>query len=53
MAEQLGWDPGPYLKVTEPIATRDDWRTFHGILGISLDRESGVSMTIGLRPVPW
>jgi hypothetical protein len=53
VAQQLGWDPEPYLEVTEPMATREDWRTFHGILGISLDRENGVSMTIGLRPVPW
>lgn len=53
MGRALGWDPGPYLQVTAPIATREDWRTYHGILSISLDPANVVSFAIGLRPVPW
>ena len=53
MASGLGWDPSAYLEVTAPIASREDWRTYHGILSISLDPTHALSLAIGVRPVPW
>jgi len=53
MARDLGWDPSVYLETTAPIASREDWRTFHGLLSISLDQKSALSLAIGVRPVPW
>jgi hypothetical protein len=44
------WNPDPYLHATAPMAARESWKTFHGLLGITPDRE-GMSLTIGLRPV--
>jgi hypothetical protein len=53
MAAGLGWDPSTYLAVTAPIASREDWRTYHGILSITLDPAHDLSLGIGVRPVPW
>ena len=50
IAAAFGWNPDVYLRVTEPMHAREDWKTFHGLLGITLD-PSGMSLTIGVRPV--
>jgi hypothetical protein len=46
----LGWDPHAYLALTAPLASREDWRTWHGLVGITLDGASHVSLAIGVRP---
>jgi len=51
LAQSFDWDPSAYLELTEPIATRESWQTFHGIVGITLSQSGETSLTIGLRPV--
>lgn len=51
IARTFGWDAQVYLDVTAPIAERESWRCFHGLFGITLDRSSPTSLTIGVRPV--
>jgi hypothetical protein len=51
VASMFGWNPESYLNVTRPIAERESWKCFHGIFGITLDRSSQASLTIGVRPV--
>jgi hypothetical protein len=47
----LRWDDAPYLRATEPIAERNDWRTYHGLVGVTLDGAGAVSLGIGIRPI--
>lgn len=47
----LGWDDAPYLRATQAIAERNEWRTCHGLVGLTLDAAGTRALTIGLRPV--
>lgn len=40
-----------YLEATAPIADREKWTTFHGLVGITLRTGAGPSLSIGFRPV--
>ena len=51
LAQSFNSDTSAYLALTEPIATRESWQTFHGIAGITLTSFAEPSLTIGLRPV--
>ena len=51
LATALGWDDQAYLQVTRPLAERESWRTFHGLVGISLDAPPRITVSIGVRPV--
>ena len=51
LGQSFGWDTSSYLALTDPIATRESWQTFHGIVGITLTSLAEPSLTIGLRPV--
>lgn len=51
VAQAAGWDATAYLRLTEPLAERDEWRTFHGLFGITLDAAQRMSLSIGVRPV--
>jgi hypothetical protein len=51
MARAFDWDAHAYLAVTEPIAKRESWQSFHGLFGITLNRSSVNSITIGICPV--
>ena len=50
LAEMHGWNADTYLKVTAPIAARESWQTFHGLVGFTLEG-SMTALTIGVRPV--
>ena len=50
LASAHGWDPQTYLQVTAPMAARDSWQTYHGLVGITLDG-AAMSVAIGVRPV--
>jgi hypothetical protein len=52
IARVQGWDPGTYLDVTAPMANREDWRTYHGILSVTLSPRAEPSFAIGVRPIP-
>jgi hypothetical protein len=47
----LGWDARGYEEVSAPLAGRDEWRTYHGLLGITVPADGDPALTIGLRPV--
>lgn len=49
-AAARGWNQDAYARVTAPMAARESWQTFHGLLGITLDRYA-MSLAIGVRPV--
>jgi hypothetical protein len=51
LAAGLGWDDQAYLRVTRPLAARESWRTFHGMVGITLDEPPRIAVSIGVRPV--
>jgi hypothetical protein len=51
LARGLGWDDQAYLRVTRPLAARESWRTFHGLVGISLEEPPRIAVSIGVRPV--
>jgi hypothetical protein len=51
VARTGGWDDEAYLRVTAPIAERDDWRTYHGLFGITIDASGRMALAIGVRPV--
>jgi hypothetical protein len=50
VATPQGWNADAYLRLTDPIATREGWRTAHGLLGVTLDACTQ-SLSIGVRPV--
>lgn len=50
-ARATGWDDTAYLRVTAPLEHREEWRTSHGLFGITLDETQRVPLGIGLRPV--
>jgi hypothetical protein len=50
-AQALGWDARAYEEVSAPLAERDEWRTYHGLLGITIPADGPPALTIGLRPV--
>jgi hypothetical protein len=51
VARAFDWDTERYLEMTAPMATRESWRCYHGIFGITLSRFLPTSLTIGLRPI--
>jgi hypothetical protein len=51
VARGLGADDGAYLRATEPMAERNDWKTWHGLFGLTLDTAGALSAAIGIRPV--
>ena len=50
VAGASGWNPAAYLEVTAPMAVRESWQTYHGLLGVTLDRSS-MCFAVGVRPV--
>lgn len=50
-ARALGWDSRAYEEVSATLASRDSWKTYHGLLGITLAADGSPALTIGLRPV--
>jgi hypothetical protein len=51
VARAYGWDDDAYLRVTAPIAEREDWRTYHGLFGVTLEASGRMALSIGVRPV--
>jgi hypothetical protein len=46
----LGWDDGRYQKITAGLSSRRIWKTYHGIVGITLLRGGKMALSIGVRP---
>lgn len=46
----LGWDDREYQRVTAPLAGRRLWKTYHGILGVTLLPTGEPALSIGVRP---
>lgn len=51
-ARGAGWDDEPYLRATAPIAQRDEWKTCHGLFGVTIDGSQRLALGIGVRPLP-
>ena len=51
VARALGGDDTAYLRATSPMAERNDWKTWHGLFGLTLDAGGALSAAIGIRPV--
>ncbi|MGV1004988.1 MAG: hypothetical protein ACOYEV_09535 [Candidatus Nanopelagicales bacterium] len=51
VAELLGVSTDSYLAVSAPLARAAQWRTRHGIVGLSILAGGAPGLTIGLRPV--
>jgi hypothetical protein len=52
LAGERDWNADLYLAVTEPMASRESWKTFHGLVGLTLDASSDrIELSIGVRPV--
>jgi hypothetical protein len=51
IARAIGWDDEAYLRVTAPLAERDEWRTYHGLFGITIDAAHCMFLSIGVRPI--
>jgi hypothetical protein len=54
-AERLqaaGLDPTTYLQLTSPLAGRDVYQTYHGLLGFVVSARSPLRLSLGLRPPP-
>lgn len=51
LACSTGWSGDAYLRVTESLTHRDEWRTYHGILSLTIDAAQRLSLSIGVRPV--
>jgi hypothetical protein len=50
LSRALGWNDSSYQKLTTPLATRRSWKTYHGILGMTLTRSGQMALSIGVRP---
>jgi len=49
-ATALGWDDSRYQRITEPLSSRRSWKTYHGILGITVTPGGRMALSIGVRP---
>jgi hypothetical protein len=50
LAPRLGWDATAYARISEPLVMRDDARTLHGIVAVTVTPMLPPSFQIGLRP---
>jgi hypothetical protein len=52
LAAECGWNTDVYREVTEPMAARERWTTYHGLFGITLDEScDDCALSIGVRPI--
>jgi hypothetical protein len=52
LAAARGWDLGAYSQAAAPLAARDVYQTYHGLLGFVVAPDRPIQVTIGLRPPP-
>lgn len=50
--QSAGLDPAPYWQVTAPLAKRDIYETYHGLLGFTLAALAPIQLSLGVRPPP-
>ncbi|MGH9766235.1 MAG: hypothetical protein ACREAB_02270, partial [Blastocatellia bacterium] len=50
LAQSRGWDFGSYESLSEPIAGRSVWMTYHTMMTFSVAAEGAPVLHIGLRP---
>ena len=51
-AGQFGPNLERYLAVSAPVASRESWKTYHGLVGLSFsESRDGIAIGIGLRPI--
>jgi hypothetical protein len=47
-----GQDPAAYRELTAPLAERDVYHTYHGLLGFTLAPAAPIHLSLGVRPPP-
>jgi len=47
-----GQNPADYLELTSPLAERDVYQTYHGLLGFSAASAAPIQLSLGVRPPP-
>jgi hypothetical protein len=52
LAAARGWELGAYQQVAAPLAARDLYQTYHGMVGFVVAPQRPIQLTIGLRPPP-
>lgn len=50
LAEKYGWDVTLYQRITAPLAARNTWNTYHGLLGFVMAPGTPISISLGVRP---
>lgn len=50
--QSAGLDPAPYSHVTAPLAERDIYQTYHGLLGFTFAAMAPIQLSLGVRPPP-
>ena len=50
LSQAFGWDDSRYQQITVPLAARRTWKTYHGIMGITLTRAGQMALSMGLSP---
>ena len=54
-AERLrtaGQDPSAYWRFSAPLAERDVYQTYHGLIGLAMAPQAPIQLTLGVRPPP-
>lgn len=50
LSREMASDDSQYQQVTAPLADRESWKTYHGLLGITLAADQQLAVSIGVRP---
>lgn len=50
--QAAGQDPTAYWRFSAPLAERDVYQTYHGLMGMALAPEAPIQLTLGVRPPP-
>jgi hypothetical protein len=50
--QEVGQDPSAYWRFSAPLAKRDVYETYHGLLGLTMGPHTPIHLTLGVRPPP-
>ena len=50
--QAAGRDASAYWQITSPLAERDVYQTYHGLLGVGVSAESPIQLSLSVRPPP-
>ena len=50
--QAAGRDSSAYWQITSPLAERDIYQTYHGLLGVGVSAQSPIQLSLSVRPPP-